>query len=910
MKVVIVAKTRQGSGACVGGITFDGWSVRLIAADQNSNEQFNMEYNVGDVWDVEYDPAEDIVPPHVENIVVRRKRHLSPLANIIAFIEHRMPPREGGLDNLYEGLIQATGTGALYVAERTGFPPYSTMFWRPDQPLVRDEDAKRIRYRYPTQDGGHTLTFVGFQEPVTEIPAGTLLRVSLAHRWRPQDRPEQELRCYVQLSGWFTNRDLESPISSPQPFDFAQDKPPISSLQATLKKVFGYDSFRPLQAEIINNVLNKRDTLAVMPTGSGKSLCYQLPALLFPGLTVVVSPLISLMQDQVEQLRELGIAAVTLNSTINYDEYLRATTQIKEGAIKLLYLAPETLLRPETLLLLDRCRVDCLTIDEAHCISMWGHDFRPEYRRLVGVRQRLPNAVCIAVTATATQRVRQDIKSSLAVANADEFVASFNRENLFLAVEPKTDGLAQTLAFLETHRDQSGIIYCATRRQVDELAAELASRGWPLIPYHAGLDDKTRRRHQRMFSYDQVPIVVATVAFGMGINKSNVRFILHYNLPKSLESYYQEIGRAGRDGLRADCLLLFSESDVQTINYFIRQQDMARQSGVKLRLQALLRFGRIKICRRRPLLAYFGEAYEAKSCNLCDNCLKGKSSPAAQLPRQGRGRHNIVRAYLKQTARTDQVSYQQKGSRASPLSPPAPFPRPQEYPVHDPALFFLLHTKRKMLAEEIDISPYAILSDRSLVEMATYFPQSPPAFATIYGVSESKLAKYANEFLPVIQEYCLDNRIPEKPKPAGTTPAGRETVSHSKPVNDLIQHVVALGNSGNPANVPELIGTLDHPNGNVRRLAASALGKLRDKRAVQPLLDLLVRERKPQVRQYTVRALGRIGDDRALATLQQIATNEEERYYTRHSAKVALRRLRKFSSGEPPGGKTTPRKQG
>ncbi|HEX6387210.1 MAG TPA: DNA helicase RecQ [Anaerolineae bacterium] len=845
MKVVIVAKTRQGSGACIGGITFNGYSVRLIAADRDTNERFNIEYHVGDVWDVDYVPDDNIVPPHVENIVVQRKRRLPPLNNIIAFIERHMPPREGSLDALYEGLTQATGTDALYVAERTGFPPYSTMFWRPDQPLTRDEDAKRIRYRYPIDDGGRTLTFVGFQEPVTEIPAGTLLRVSLAHQWRPPDRPDQELRCYVQLSGWFTDGDWgladvpsvdgtsatgdwESPVANLPPITNRQP-PPDGDARTTLRQVFGFDSFRPMQAEVIDNVLQKRDTLAVMPTGSGKSLCFQLPALLFPGLTVVVSPLISLMQDQVEQLRELGIAAVTLNSTISYHEYLQATAQIKAGAVELLYVAPETLLRPETLVMLEGCRVDCLTIDEAHCISEWGHDFRPEYRQLVGVRHRLPGAVCIAVTATATQRVRQDIKSSLAIADAGEFIASFNRENLFLAVQLKTDGLAQTLGFLEAHRDQSGIIYCTTRRQVDELAAELAGRGWPVLPYHAGLDDKTRHHHQRQFSHDKVPIIVATIAFGMGINKSNVRFVLHYNLPKNLESYYQEIGRSGRDGLRADCLLLFSYGDVQTINYFIQQQEPSQQQGALLRLQALLRFAETNLCRRQPLLTYFGEPYTAESCDMCDNCLveeqdlidltvpaqkflscvkrtgeifgvnyiidvlRGSQSKRVlqrghdRLSTYGIGRdfskkewQHLARQFIEQGLLTQDMEHGSlrltakayavfKGEPVMGLLPEqrAQIARPRAYPVHDPALFETLRAKRHELATASNIPPYVIFSDRSLVEMATYFPQSRAAFGTIYGVGEAKLAKYADHFLPLIREYCQANQMAEKPKPAG-----------------------------------------------------------------------------------------------------------------------------------------------
>ncbi len=388
-----------------------------------------------------------------------------------------------------------------------------------------------------------------------------------------------------------------------------------------LKTIFGYDDFRPLQEEIIQNLFNGRDSMAIMPTGSGKSLCYQLPALLFDGLTVVVSPLISLMEDQVSQLREVGVPAAYLNSTLPVAAYAETMQWVRHGRVKLLYAAPETLTRPDVLTLLAESRVACLTIDEAHCISQWGHDFRPEYRQLADVRQRLPQAVCIALTATATPRVRQDILHSLGIPEAHEFIASFNRENLFLSVQPKIDVLGQTLAFLADRQGESGIIYCATRKQVDLLAGLLPAQGWAARPYHAGLDDATRFQNQRAFIRDDVPIIIATVAFGMGINKPNVRFVLHVDLPKDVESYYQQIGRAGRDGLRADCLLLYSYADVGTINYFIQEMAAAEQRGASLRLGAMVQYADARECRRRPLLTYFGEAYEAEACDACDNCL-------------------------------------------------------------------------------------------------------------------------------------------------------------------------------------------------------------------------------------------------------------------------------------------------
>ncbi|OQX65314.1 MAG: hypothetical protein B5M51_01065, partial [Anaerolinea sp. 4484_236] len=359
------------------------------------------------------------------------------------------------------------------------------------------------------------------------------------------------------------------------------------AIKKILQEKFGYPKFRALQEEIIQNVLKKQDSLAVMPTGSGKSLCYQLPATIFDGLTVVVSPLISLMEDQVLELQEWGIPALYLNSTLTYAEYGRAVGRVQKGEIKLLYGAPETLLRPETIALLENSHVESLVIDEAHCISEWGHDFRPEYRQLNTLRRRLPQATTLALTATATRRVRADIKKTLQITDANEFIGSFDRPNLNLSVSDKVAGMAQTRDFLNQHKKQAGIIYCSTRDNVDNLTEQLKSEGFPVLPYHAGMDDQTRRAHQRRFRYEDNLIIVATIAFGMGINKSNVRFIVHYDLPKNVENYYQQIGRAGRDGLPADCLLLFSYSDVRTIRYFISQNDcldkgQADRSGSEL----------------------------------------------------------------------------------------------------------------------------------------------------------------------------------------------------------------------------------------------------------------------------------------------------------------------------------------
>ena len=396
----------------------------------------------------------------------------------------------------------------------------------------------------------------------------------------------------------------------------------MSEIKQKLKTVFGYDSFRPLQEEIISNILSKRDSLIIMPTGGGKSLCYQIPALLFKGLTVVISPLISLMKDQVEQLKQLGVDAVVLNSSLTPEEYSYNFNCVKSKKAKMLYLAPESLFKDDIQWLLNEAGLESITVDEAHCISEWGHDFRKEYRQLGILRTKYPDAVCAALTATATPRVQDDIVKNLNLVNSQKFVASFDRKNLFLQVVPKLDPFLQTVEFLNEHKNQSGIIYCFSRRQVDELHEDLSGIGFSTKPYHAGLSDAERVTNQDLFTNDKVDIIIATIAFGMGINKSNVRFVIHYDLPKNLESYYQEIGRSGRDGVRADCLLLFSGSDTAKINYFINQkEDAVERISAKAHLDAMVRYAEYDGCRRQPLITYFGEHYSKVNCGMCDNCI-------------------------------------------------------------------------------------------------------------------------------------------------------------------------------------------------------------------------------------------------------------------------------------------------
>ena len=380
-----------------------------------------------------------------------------------------------------------------------------------------------------------------------------------------------------------------------------------STSEEILKNVFGYDEFRLFQKEIIDCVLQRKDTLAVLPTGGGKSLCYQVPALIFEGLTVVVSPLISLMHDQICGLETVGIKAAALNSSLDWEKYADNIRRIKNGEVKILYVSPETLASDRCKELLSSIKVDCITIDEAHCISEWGHDFRPEYRQLAGIRKLIPDAVCLALTATATEKVRSDIKKMLKLKSAKEFVASFNRKNIFLEVKEKQKPFEQASDFLKDHKGESGIIYCFSRKQADTLSVQLSVLGYNAKPYHAGLSDELRQKTQNDFINDDIEIIVATVAFGMGINKPNVRFVIHFDLPKSIEQYYQEIGRAGRDGKPAHALLLFSGADIFKLKFLMQDKAPDEVKKAEAMLSAISNYAQANSCRRRAILKYFGE---------------------------------------------------------------------------------------------------------------------------------------------------------------------------------------------------------------------------------------------------------------------------------------------------------------
>jgi ATP-dependent DNA helicase RecQ len=404
--------------------------------------------------------------------------------------------------------------------------------------------------------------------------------------------------------------------------------PADARLFDTLRSVFGYTRFRPLQEEIVRTILQDRDVFVLMPTGGGKSLCYQLPALLRDGLTVVVSPLIALMKDQVDALTALGAPATFINSSLDGEEALRRQRAVARGEVKLLYVAPERLMLPGFLRLLEATNLTFVAVDEAHCISEWGHDFRPEYRELKKLRGLFPQVQIGAFTATATARVQRDIVGQLGLQQAGSFRGSFNRANLVYEVRPKRDAYGQLRRYLRGRRDVSGIIYCQSRAGTESVASRLQADGFSAVAYHAGLEPEERRSRQEAFVRDDVRIVVATVAFGMGIDKPDVRFVVHYDLPKNLEGYYQESGRAGRDGEPSDCILFYSYGDVAKYQRFIDEKSTAQEQQIARRqLKQMAEWAAGESCRRRALLAYFDERFAGQEGPCCDVC----RDPAVQF---------------------------------------------------------------------------------------------------------------------------------------------------------------------------------------------------------------------------------------------------------------------------------------
>ncbi len=395
-------------------------------------------------------------------------------------------------------------------------------------------------------------------------------------------------------------------------------------LKESLKRVFGYDSFRGKQEDIIHNILDDKNTFVIMPTGAGKSLCYQLPAVVQDGTAIVISPLIALMKNQVDQMNAVGVHARFLNSTLTKSESNRVKKDTISGVVKLLYVAPESLTKEENVEFLKQAKISFVAIDEAHCISEWGHDFRPEYRRIKDIIGKLGDIPMIALTATATPKVQLDIQKNLSMDGAKLFKSSFNRTNLYYEVRPKQNAKKQLIKFIKEHKGESGIVYCLSRKKVEEIAEFLKVNDINAAPYHAGMEAKERMKNQDGFLNEDVDVIVATIAFGMGIDKPDVRFVVHYDAPKSIEGYYQETGRAGRDGINSNCLMFYSYNDILKLEKFNKDKAVTERENARFLLEEMASYAESAICRRKQLLHYFGEEYTEDNCGQCDNCVHPK----------------------------------------------------------------------------------------------------------------------------------------------------------------------------------------------------------------------------------------------------------------------------------------------
>jgi ATP-dependent DNA helicase RecQ len=584
-----------------------------------------------------------------------------------------------------------------------------------------------------------------------------------------------------------------------------------------LHRIFGFQSFRPNQEEIVSTVLAGRDVFAVMPTGGGKSLCYQLPAHMLDGLCVVISPLISLMKDQVDAAKANGLDAEFLNSSLAPKERARVYLSLENHQLDLLYVSPERFAMPDFLTTLKQAKVSFFAIDEAHCISEWGHDFRPDYLLLSNIVTHFPKATIAAFTATATHKVSDDIISKLGLRNPHLTRASFDRPNLFYQVVPKENLDLQILRFVHEHKGESGIIYRTTRKSVESTAEFLQEQGIQAVAYHAGLTPKQRKENQDRFNRDEVDVVVATIAFGMGIDKSNVRFVLHGDLPKNMEGYYQETGRAGRDGEPSHCRLYFNRSDMVRIRYFIEQtEDPRERKMAEQQLFQMVRFAEANVCRRKSILGYFGETYEKDNCGTCDVCMgeveridatvaaqkimsaiyrSGQKFGAAhvadivagaktkrirelghdQLKTYGAGKDmdkKYWRRVIDDLLAQDCIRQNAEQFSALELTPKGQqvllgkklfeVIRQKDVKRADQAgftgdysnkLFMQLRSERQRLAQLEGVPPFVVFSDRTLREMALYFPDTPEQMAGISGVGDAKLEKYGDTFMTIIEMY-------------------------------------------------------------------------------------------------------------------------------------------------------------
>lgn len=519
------------------------------------------------------------------------------------------------------------------------------------------------------------------------------------------------------------------------------------NINQTLKQYFGYDSLRTGQEELINGILAGHDVLGIMPTGAGKSLCYQLPALMLKGITLVISPLIPLMSDQVKALNQAGVHAAYINSSLTENQIRMALSYASQGRYKIIYVAPERLNTPRFLDFACNADISMLTVDEAHCISQWGQDFRPSYLEIAGFLTRLPRRPIVsAFTATATERVKNDIVASLGLNNPVTMVTGFDRPNLFFRVVTRKGGSQKDnsiINYVKKHEDESGIIYCATKKNVDKLYTLLNEQGISAGRYHAGLSNEERKQNQENFTYDRIRVMVATNAFGMGIDKSNVRYVLHYNMPQSLEYYYQEAGRAGRDGEEAECVLFFSKQDIM-INKFLLQNkasagdvasDMQKTANDQRKLQQMINYCETDKCLREFILSYFGDTTPC-ICNKCSNCVVVEDEEEETYVETGKKRKKAA-----QLAGLNELGV---------------------------ALFEKLRSVRTELAAEKSVPPYIICSDKTLKDMCAKLPRDKEQLADVYGMGEQKIQNYGEAFVTAVNSFVADN-----PNPSGSTTGER-----------------------------------------------------------------------------------------------------------------------------------------
>ena len=561
------------------------------------------------------------------------------------------------------------------------------------------------------------------------------------------------------------------------------------NLTEALKKYFGFDKFKGDQEKIIQNLMDGKDTFVLMPTGGGKSLCYQLPSLLMEGTAIVISPLIALMKNQVDVITNLSENEGTahyLNSSLNKAAIDQVKLDVTAGRTKLLYVAPESLTKEDNVEFLKSVKISFYAIDEAHCISEWGHDFRPEYRRIRPIVNEIGEAPIIALTATATDKVRTDIKKNLGIVDATEFKSSFNRPNLYYEVRPKTKDVDKDIIkFIKQHPGKSGIIYCLSRKKVEELAAILRANDIKAAAYHAGLDSTTRTQTQDDFLMENIDVIVATIAFGMGIDKPDVRFVIHYDIPKSLEGYYQETGRAGRDGGEGICLAFYSNKDLQKLDKFMEGKPVAEQDIGRQLLVETAAYAETSVCRRKMLLHYFGEVYDKDNCGNCDNCLHPKTKIEAKdqlvttlnaiLAIKENFRSDYVAGYLKKEVENYGLLKVTSAGKKF-LKNPSSFMIVKDAEFNDdydsaadheggisaldPALSAMLRDLRKKVSKRLQRPPYVIFQDVSLEQMATDYPVTLEELKNIQGVGEGKVKQpYAKEFVDLIKKYCDENGI-------------------------------------------------------------------------------------------------------------------------------------------------------